>query len=153
VIDISSYSCYVSVDCYCKRYSCMWIWCMDVMILSVWCVFSKLLRPSWISKYVWNCVTVGCKPYWLFCHRRHRIPVGENLITTNSFSNPTYTKGSSKVDHTIRRRWPRPLNRQFIRPCNSDVHLNINMIDIKETERALHTVWSLCNVTVIMTIT
>ena len=47
-------------------------WC--VMIISVWCVFHKLLRPSWISKYIMktgcNSITVGCKGRWLFCHHR-----------------------------------------------------------------------------------
>jgi hypothetical protein len=32
-------------------------WC--VMIKSVWCVFSKLLGPSWIGKYI---VKTGCIP-------------------------------------------------------------------------------------------
>jgi hypothetical protein len=48
-------------------------WC--VMIISVWCVFSKLLRPSWISKYIvktgCNSVTIRCTGHWLFCHHRH----------------------------------------------------------------------------------
>jgi hypothetical protein len=45
-------------------------WC--VMIISVWCVFSKLLRPSWISKYIMktesNSITIGHTGRWLFCH-------------------------------------------------------------------------------------
>ena len=47
-------------------------WC--VMIIYVWRVFSKLLRPSWISKYIvktgCNSITVGCKGCWLFYHQR-----------------------------------------------------------------------------------
>jgi hypothetical protein len=47
-------------------------WC--VMIISAWCVFRKLLRPSWISKYIvktgCSSVTVGCTGSWLFCHHR-----------------------------------------------------------------------------------
>jgi len=62
-------------------------WC--VMIISIWCVFSKLLRPSWISKYIVkirsNSVIVGCMGRWLFCHHRR---CSSDAAGVNSVSPP-----------------------------------------------------------------
>jgi hypothetical protein len=77
-------------------------WC--VMIISIWCVFSKLLRPNWISKYIMktrsNSVTVRCTGHWLFCHHCCTLTVGEadghhrcyssNVAGVNSVSPPNY---------------------------------------------------------------
>jgi hypothetical protein len=60
-----------------------------IMIVSVWCVFSKLLRPSWISKYIVktesNSTTIGCMGHWLFSHHRHYL---SDVAAVNSVSLP-----------------------------------------------------------------
>jgi hypothetical protein len=63
------------------------------MIIFVWCVFSKLLRPNWISKCIvktgCNSVTVGYafKHRWLFCHYCRHIPlaVGEKRSSPSDY--------------------------------------------------------------------
>jgi hypothetical protein len=114
------------------------------MIISIWCVFSKLLRPSWISKYIvkigCNSVTFECKGHWLFCHHRRTTRLwwsrrpspplfvwcsrGQYCITAESFSNPTPTTGSLQVDRIAAQRWPCPMIRRFIRWSDGDVRLD-----------------------------
>jgi len=163
------------------------------MIIYVWCVFIKILRPSRIIKYiVWN--RMQFYHYWLFCHHYWCIPlvVGEadiqhrcylsNVVGIKSVSPPNSLVTRHRLKVHITRRWrPWPLNRLFIHPSDSDIELDMVVPHVKAvvnsyftqlcrcamwwrwpwhgharcqsgSEPVLHTVRSLCNVVVIMTI-
>ena len=85
-------------------------WC--VMIISIWCVFNKLLRPSWISKYIVktgsNSVTVGCTGRWLFCHHRR---YSFDAAGVNSVSPP---------NRLVTRHWLKDHHVRIVLQCDGD---------------------------------
>lgn len=81
---------YISMHCYCKKYTCPWSWCADLMILLyLYVVFSKLLRSNWFNKYI---VKIRCSNipspsvmhwhHWSFGHHCYIIPlaVGDKTL-------------------------------------------------------------------------
>ena len=55
----------------------------------------------------------------------------QKYITTESFSNPTPTKRSSKANHGARRRWPWPLYWRIIRWSDSGVNLYTDVLAVE----------------------
>jgi len=102
---------------------------MDAMIISVCFVFNKLLRVVYCFVIT---TTIGSANI-------------QHLATTESFSNPTPTKRSSKVDHGARRRWPWPLYWWFIRWSDGIVNLytHVSIVEVRAKQHHRQSSWSI----------
>ena len=98
-------------------------WC--VMIISVWCVFSKFLRPSRFSKYNvktgCNSVTVGCKGVGCFVITAIPLAFGELDGHHHCFlSDVAGVNSASRPNRLVTRHRLKDHHGRIVLQCDSD---------------------------------
>jgi hypothetical protein len=99
---------------------------MDVIIIYLYALCSCIKGPAELVTIVKPDKILSPSLY-VWCGR------DQKYITTESFSNPTPTKWSSKADHDARRRWPCPLYWWIIRWSDGGVNLYIGVSSVEPT--------------------
>jgi hypothetical protein len=116
-----------------KKYSCLWTWFMDIMIIYICmlCVHEAIKSPAELVTIVkWDKILSPSLYVW--CGR------DQKCITAESFSSPIPTKRSSKVDRGAKRQWPWPLYWRIIRWSDGGVNLYTGISAVEPTVNLHH---------------